>query len=276
METVSGLLKVLAVVILAVAGGFSGYFISKLRKPWWTLGYFVPLILLIVITLCRRIPEMCFVAPFSWIMAGRFEYVIIGPVISMLLTTPLSRLEGEVKKVLVVSLMGFAVLFLSVLPFLLPVLMRSYHEGLETVVDTEGVCLQSNGFNCGPASAVTALRMLGIEAEEGELAVLAYTSPVAGTPPDLLCDAITGKYAEHGLKCRYRSFDSLSELKNTEGVTIVVIKFSFLIDHYITVMEITDEHVIVGDPLKGKHTYTHDEFNRKWRRAGIVIKRNVH
>ncbi|TET35147.1 MAG: hypothetical protein E3J72_11630 [Planctomycetota bacterium] len=276
METVSGLLEVLGVVVLAVAGSFSGYLISKLRKPWWILGYFIPLILLIVITLCRRIPEMGFVAPFSWIMAGRFEFVLFGPVISMLLTTPLSRLEGEVKKVLVVSLMGFAVLFLSVLPFLLPVLMRSYHEKLETVVDTEGVCLQSNGFNCGPASAVTALKMLGIEAEEGELAVLAYTSPVAGTPPDLLCDALTQKYAEHGLKCRYRSFGSLSELKNTEGVIIAVIKFSFLIDHYITVMEITDEHVIVGDPLKGKHSYTHDEFSEKWRRAGIVITRNAH
>ena len=50
--------------------------------------------------------------------------------------------------------------------------------------------MQSNGYNCGPAAAVTALRRLGLPAEEGELAILAHTSSAAGTSCDTLCTAI--------------------------------------------------------------------------------------
>jgi len=164
-------------------------------------------------------------------------------------------------------------MFLSVLPFLMPVLMIGYNSGLKTRVDDDGVCLQSNGINCGPAAAVTALRMLDLDGEEGELAILAYTSPVSGTPPDLLCNALTRRYAGQNLKCDYRLFKSISEMKDTKEVVIAVIKFSFLIDHYVTVMEITDDAVIVGDPLHGKSTYTREQFEEKWRHTGVVLSR---
>ena len=52
-------------------------------------------------------------------------------------------------------------------------------------------------------------------------------------------------------------------------------KYAFLLDHYATVLEVTDETITVGDPLTGKATLTHDEFARKWRFVGVVVKRRI-
>jgi ABC-type bacteriocin/lantibiotic exporter with double-glycine peptidase domain len=134
------------------------------------------------------------------------------------------------------------------------------------------VCRQNTSYTCGPAAAVTGLRALGFPAEEGELAILANTSMAIGTPPDLLCAALQKRYAPEGLDCRYRHFDSIATLKN-EGLTLAIIKFAFLVDHYVAVLEVTDRKVIVGDPFFGKQEYTHQEFSAKWRDCGIVLKR---
>lgn len=67
-------------------------------------------------------------------------------------------------------------------------------------------CLQSNDYNCGPAAAVTALRKLGLPAEEGEIAILAHTSSATGTPPDVLARALQDRYEKEGLASHYRIF----------------------------------------------------------------------
>jgi len=56
-------------------------------------------------------------------------------------------------------------------------------------------------------------------------------------------------------------------------LTLAVIKYSFQFDHYVTVLEVTDDRVIVADPLVGKTSLSHAEFMLKWRRSGIVLKR---
>jgi hypothetical protein len=56
-------------------------------------------------------------------------------------------------------------------------------------VDGDGVCRQSSHYTCGPASAVTVLRKLGLPAEEGEIAILSHTSALTGTEPDVLAKA---------------------------------------------------------------------------------------
>jgi hypothetical protein len=42
----------------------------------------------------------------------------------------------------------------------------------------------------------------------------------------------------------------------------------------VTILEVTDTQVIVGDPLKGKATFTHEEFAGKWRFVGVTLRRN--
>ena len=50
-------------------------------------------------------------------------------------------------------------------------------------------------------------------------------------------------------------------------------KFGFLVDHYVTVLEVTDTEVVVGDPLNGLDKMSYDEFRERWRFVGIVLKR---
>ncbi len=110
--------------------------------------------------------------------------------------------------------------------------------------------LQSTPYKCGPAATVTALLRLGLPADEGELAALAFTSPAIGTAADILALTLRKRYGKDGLVVSLGSFRSAGELQRT-GPTLAVVKLSFLIDHYVAVLEVTENEVIVGDPLAG-------------------------
>ena len=50
-------------------------------------------------------------------------------------------------------------------------------------------------------------------------------------------------------------------------------KFSFLLDHYVTVLDVDDRTVTVGNPLTGKRTVNHAEFAKPWRFVGVILRR---
>jgi predicted double-glycine peptidase len=161
----------------------------------------------------------------------------------------------------------------SVWPLLAPAFNQDTLRGLTTHIDADGVCHQTTSYTCGPASAVTALLKLGIQAGEGELALLAHTTSATGTPPDVLALELQKRYGSAGLKCDYRNFKNISELKGC-CPTIALVKYNIVTDHYITVLEVNDTQVIVGDPLSGIEKLSYAEFEEKWRFAGIVLNRN--
>ena len=266
------LFETLAVTILAFLGLFLGLWIGQIKKRLWVLGYALPLALVALVAFGRNIDRLRFVPPFSLALAGRSEYILLAFAVPMLLGTLLMRLPGKRVKVLLGILLGLVSINGVVCPFLVPLLIRGRLDQLDTSMTFSGVCLQSTSYTCGPAAAVTALRRLGIKAEEGELAILAHTTPITGTPDDLLVAAIEQRYAREGVRCTYRYFDSIEQLK---GIcpTIAVVKFAFLVDHYVTVLEVDDDKVIVGDPINGKEELTYDQFRDKWRSAGIVVAR---
>jgi len=158
-------------------------------------------------------------------------------------------------------------------PFLAPAFNRNKLASLETRIDADGVCLQNTDYTCGPASAVTALRRLGFPAQEGEIAIWCKTSTAIGTPPDILCGTLRRRYGADGLACDYRVFKSVGEL-NRSGYTLALMKFAFLVDHYVTVLEVGDESITVADPLMGRRTLTHAGFAQQWRFVGVVLRRN--
>jgi hypothetical protein len=261
-----------AVTLLAFGGFLIGRWFSRLPKPYWTLGYFIPLALVLLYGMATRQPALAFVPPVSWMMMGRNKFAIIGLISTMVLTTPLSRLPLRRDRVGIGILMVLLVLVMSVWPFLAPAFNQSFLRQLRTNLDGKGVCHQSTDYTCGPAAAVTALRLLGLPAEEGEIAILAHTSSATGTTPDILARELQNHYGPAGLVAEYRLFKDVSELKDA-GLTLAVIKFSFMQDHYVAVLQVTDTLVIAGDPLLGKTEYTHDEFKAKWRFSGVVLRR---
>jgi len=46
-----------------------------------------------------------------------------------------------------------------------------------------------------------------------------------------------------------------------------------MLDHYVTVLEVSDDGVTVGDPLLGLTKLSRAEFEDKWRFVGVVLKR---
>ena len=266
-------LESVAVSLLALGGFLLGRWFSRLPKHYWLLGYFLALILILVYGAAMRIPSFAFVPPVSWMMMGRNKFAVIGFIATMVLTTPLSRLPQRRSRVAVIFLMVVVVCLMSVWPFLAPAFNRKQLASLQTRFDSDGICLQSNDYNCGPAAAVTALRKLGLPAEEGEIAIMAHTSSATGTPPDVLAKALQGRYAKDGLTSDYRVFRNVEELKNG-GLTLAVIKYRFWVDHYVTVLEATNEHIVVGDPARGRCTYSYREFGDKWRFVGVVLSRS--
>jgi hypothetical protein len=266
-------LETAGVVLVAFLGIFLGRAFSRLRKSYWLLGYFLPFSLVLMMVLVRYNNELYFVRPFNWLVGGRMKFVLLSFAVTMGLTTPLSRLPRNFEKILVCILIAGVVIWFSVLPFLVPALIKDYLSNIQTRLSYNGICFQSTNYTCGPAAAVTALGKLGLLAEEGEIAVLSHTSPVAGTLPACLSSALQNRYGPAGLKCKYRHFDSIDQLKNA-GLTLAMVKDSLLLDHCLAVLEVSDDTITVADPMTGMMSIPHEKFRKIWRFSGIVLERN--
>jgi predicted double-glycine peptidase len=264
-----GISGVISVVLLGVC---LGRLLSRLQKTFWLLGCFVPFVLLMMLVATRFNNSLHFSAPFSWIAVGRARFITLSFAVSLGLTVPLSRLPYKWEKLIVCLLMAGFVVWFSALPLLGPTLVRDRLSNLTTKFDRAGVCRQTTDYTCGPAAAVTALGRLGLAAEEGELAVLAYSSPITGTLPDCLYAALKNRYSADGLRCQYRHFDSIDQLKNA-GVILAIVKEAFLTDHCLAVLDVTDDAVTVADPATGKRLMQHSQFEKIWRFSGIVLER---
>ena len=203
---------------------------------------------------------------------GLKKFAILGFVAAMILATLAPRLPRKQDRVAMIILLVAVVFCLTAWPFLTPGFNRNELGHLSTHIDADGVCRQSTDYTCGPAAAVTALHQLGFPAEEGKIAILSRTSSATGTPPDILAEVLRNYYGKEGLVVAYRPFKSISELKQA-GLTLAVIKFTFMVDHYVTVLDVTNSEVIVGDPLSGLRKIPCDDFRREWRFVGIVLKR---
>jgi len=266
-------LETTGVILIAVFGVLAGRACSRFRKPYWVLGYILPSVLIAMLAMVRFNNTLYFVSPFSWIATGRVRYVVLSLAVSMGLTVPLSRLPYKFEKLIVCILMAGFVTWFSVLPFLVPALIKEHLSNLQTKFDKNGICRQTTDYTCGPAAAVTALGKLGLRADEGELAVLSYSSPVTGTLPACLSSALQDRYRAEGLSCRYRRFDSIAQLKNA-GITLAMVREAFLMDHCLAVLEISDDAVTVADPVTGTRLMPYGQFEKIWRFSGIVLQRD--
>jgi len=267
-------LETSGVIALATAGVGLGLWFSRLQSRLWLLGYVLPLLLILQISAARWFSALEFVPPFSWVLAGRAEFALIALIATMVLTTPMARLPQRRQRIAVAVFMVVVLADFSIWPFLAPAFNRNLLANLKTRIDRNGVCRQSTNYNCGPAAAVTALRILGLPAEEGQIAIDAHTSQAIGTPPDLLARALRRRYSNDGLTVEYRHFRTVDELP-TDGLVLAVIKFGVFVDHYVTILAQRGPILIVADPLDGLHEMRHEEFRQKWRRTAIVLRRKT-
>lgn len=260
-----------AVVFFALLAFLLGRWCSRLPGRYWLLGYALPLGLILIYCLAMFEPQVSLVPPVPWMMIGRSRFVCFNFIATMVLSVPLARLPQRRTRAVVGALIA-VLTALSAVPFLAPAFNRTYLAGLKTRLDGDGVCRQSNEYTCGPAAAVTALRKLGLPAEEGEIAILAHTTSLTGTEPDVLADVLQERYRTNGLTAKYRAFKNLDELACAVPA-VAVLQFNALQDHCVTVLGVQTNGILVADPLIGLELVPKDEFERKWQFVGVVFKR---
>jgi hypothetical protein len=266
-------LETIAVVLVALSGVLIGLRFSRFRSSYWTLAYFLPMLLIAMLVIGRCGCVSGHLPALLWITAGRLKFVVLSFAIPMGLTTTLSRLPHKSEKLITCILMAVVVVWTSVLPFLVPALLKDFLLSRATLVDSNGICFQTTDYTCGPAAAVTALRKLGFPAEEGEIAVLSHSNPVCGTLSYCLYAALCDRYGAHGLKCQYRRFDHLGQLRDA-GITLATVKSAFLSDHCVVVLAVSNRLVTVADPVLGRRLLSHEQFEKIWRFSGIVLARD--
>ena len=266
--------QALGVTLLAGGALVLGRCLARRRKAVWAGGYALGMVLVVVVAVLQQVPRLAITCPLGWLVAGRRELVRLAVAAPVVLAIPYSQTPRRLLRLLLVVFATPLVCHQCVLPFLLPALTYDGFAALETTIDRDGVCLQNTGYTCGPAAAVTALRELGVESKEGDLAIAARTTVLSGTPPDLLCMAIESRHGASGVACSYRCFSSLSDLR-AGGVALVLVNLDIGIDHYVAVLQVTDDEVVVADPLTGRTRMLRAEFRRVWRRRGIVVRRDA-
>lgn len=260
-------------MLLASASTVSGMKLSRLKSPYRLSGYVAAIGCIFVIILARKFPVLTFYPPMSWLMHDRNEFALIGISFAMAIGSVLPQLKRPREKRLMGYALFTAVFFLSVIHFLYPAILLNTFRNIHTYMNPDGICMQSIDYTCGPAAAVTTLRRLDVMAEEGDLAITCHTTPLVGTSPDSLASGIERTYPQDNLKAEFRYFKDIDALRQTSGGVIAITKYDFLVDHYVAVLSVTQEEVVVGDPWRGKKTYTLDQFRKMWRNSGIVVER---
>jgi predicted double-glycine peptidase len=261
-------LELLIIPLLVILGIFLGRRATRLPGRWWLVGFFLPIVIVTLVILGHRSVRMSFVPVVSWVVAADINPLLMALIVPSLLSTILPRLPQRRQRLAVGAFLWFAIGYFSCLPILAPLIVRPALASAPTKIDPRGVCLQSHTYTCGPAAAVTVLRTLGFPAEEGPLALESCSAPGVGTDPHRLAAAIAHRYAAAGLRCDYRLLETLDVLP---APAIADLHSSLASGHYVAVLEVTPDFVVVGDPLSGRERLTRSEFLAEWTGAAHVF-----
>ena len=267
-------LEAAMLTLAAVGAGAAGAWMGRQTWRGWVPAYTLGLGLILLAAAGRRWDALGTAPALAWLMAGRTEFAAVALAIPLLLMTHYRRLPRRRDQIAVLALMVTATAAFLGGGFVAPALTPTLLAGHTTDVDPLGVCHQTTGFTCGPASAVTVLRRLGVAAGEAELATAARTSALFGTEPEALQGALLDRFGAAGLHCEPRRFRDLADLAATPAA-ITIVRHNFWVHHYVAVLSVRDGVVEVGDPLGGRTTYTAAAFARVWRRSGLVLWRTA-
>ena len=269
----NSLAETLVVVLVSIAGVYIGRRLSISAKLYKAFGFIIPFLLIGLILAGKFFDSLIYYQPLASITIGHFRFTVLALAISLGLTLSITQLRYKWEKAIVVVVLLVFVVCFTVLPCFVPVMFKGEFSSLQTRINADGVCIQSKNYTCGPAAAVTALTKLGLDADEGQLAIHSRTSPITGTLPQDLYGAINHLYAKEGLECQFRKFDSVKELING-GVTLVILQETFMVDHCVAVLDVSSDSVTIGDPEIGKISLPLSKFESTWKFAGIVLKHN--
>lgn len=267
-------LETIGVFAIAALGMLLGHIASRCG-PFSRTAALVITFLLVGLVLAGRFPEMVYRWPELYpLAAGRVRFVLLVFAVTLGLSAPLAQLTRPSSRMATCVIMALYISALTILPFLAPAAVQNQLASLITQFDADGVCRQTQPFTCGPAAAVTGLRQLGFDADEGTLAVASRTSPLVGTSAWTLFLAVRNQYEPQGLLCSFGMFDTLDAIPR-DAVMLAVMHDSAFSDHCVVVIDITDKNVVIADPAEGLLRIPAADFLRAWRNCGVILRKPV-
>lgn len=239
----------------------------------WGLVYLVALMACLAIALVTRWPQASEWTGLGWTAEPRWRAWIAAMLIPGLLLAPTHRMDTRRRQRL---LAGATVLSVAagLVPLFSALAVSDRLLAMATRLGPDRICRQQTDFTCGPAAAVTALRRLGVSADEGALAMVAGTTPVTGTSVESLAHALKQRIAGSDISVRVRKFRTVEELTGAAGPVLVVIRYGFMTDHWVTVLGVGPWGVEVADPNSGHEVWDRAEFDAKLRGIGVELARN--
>lgn len=254
----------LAMVAGLAAGWWSG------RGRSWGVVYAVALVVTVAIGSVTRWPQASEWWLLGWAGDVRLKSWLAAFVVPALLLAPTHRLARG-PRVRVLAGAGFMAAILGMGPLASAAMVSDRLLGTPTRLGRDGICRQQTDFTCGPAAAVTALRRLGVTADEGEMAMAAVTTPFTGTSPEAMGWMLRRRYGDQGIEVEVRHFGQVEDL-DPKGVTLVVVRYGFMLDHWVCVLGVSEKGVELGDPNIGRETVTREDFERRWKKVGVTLR----
>lgn len=249
-------------MMMLVLAGFAGWRLVKAGRAYFTLFAGLTALLLIVKLFLHLRPELeqnMFRFSSNYIYFAGWD----SPLAFLLAVAAAGRfLSPRLRKVAVITLCAVTPVFLW--------MPMSYCFAQRTdapaVFDENGICRQQYDSSCGPASAATLLRRLGIQADEKEMVALSLMRSSGVTVLEL-----------------YRGIDAVLEGTNLQPRIIrsesLDIKPPFLAvvrrpagEHCVVVLKVESDAVIIGDPARGKFGMTRQDFAAEWTGVALVIE----
>jgi len=255
-------LQLIAFPLLAVGGIRLGIWSAR-QKNWW-IPVTTAFILIALVIFGVRTERLHFLPPFSWLVNLRINPPLMTACISVLLTILLLKLPQRRTRYLVATAMAVMLLVYGLFPVIMPLAARATLLSTPTLIDRLGVCRQRHGFTCGPAAAVTCLARLGIKADEGPIAVAAHCGPGVGADGWALASAMNTAAPGHHFTYRYAA--------RPEDLTLPAVadmNMQSVGGHYIALLAIDGNDILVGDPLTGFDRMPRSEFMSQWKHGAI-------
>ena len=138
--------------------------------------------------------------------------------------------------------------------------------------DEQTVVLQSQDFSCVPAACATALRDLGVDASESEMAVLTQVRPGTGTTLIRATEALRKKLHNRQIQVHILKMPH-DQLSSLQMPLLTPLQLEIGRRHMVVVQDIDQHGVRVADPMRGVIYWSRAEFAHVFTNQVIAFDR---
>lgn len=260
----------LLLFVLAWLAGISFFLVKIVKKSRLKKGIALGLAILAIafflFHLCYPWVNNVFVKPF---FIWKVEYILIASGGIILVTIRYMNCQTKIHKALILVLGGI-LLILATVPLSLRPFMHILWNNRQTKTQ-DGIVLQQSPYSCGAGALTTVLRMKGYpDITEADAVIALRIVPVLGTEPDCVPPAVEN--LTQGEFYGVVKYCPLNKLDAIELPYISPLKHRGLMGHYVAILEVRGNEVIIGDPLSGKKTISKSDLAKKWKNTVIELK----